>query len=287
MKGAHDAQQKGVGTPLQFRTTSTIHSVALTSNGDTLAVGTSDHTEIYRVGLSADSFSEDDDDFAYFCEPLLVLDCPATQGGVAFSSHSQLAIGGNQLVHVFDLQTGGMVAKLEREDRVRCVSLSDDGKILLMGGFDKKVLLHQLHRGANFYDFCIDLGSVASPCACPSPLRCLQWGWRLVEEQVVLFDTDTSASNRWSLEGCLVRASPRRRGPRDGWDAAHSLLNKQLSAAATGAYSRWATRHSSGRWWSADQRRLAGVLELNTFPLFQCVWLRALALAHRSQKSAA
>ena len=49
------------------------------------------------------------------CEPLLYLDCPAQQGGVAFSrSEGKLAIGGGNLVTVFDIISGGTLFKQVR-----------------------------------------------------------------------------------------------------------------------------------------------------------------------------
>ena len=38
--------------------------------------------------------------------------------------------------------------KLARDSRVRCVALSNDGDVLVVGGFDKKVLLLDVHSGA-------------------------------------------------------------------------------------------------------------------------------------------
>lgn len=135
---------------VQFRTKSSVHSIALNSQGDTLAVGTSEQTEIYRVFPPP----------ACSCEPLFVLHCPALQGGVAFSDQNELAVGGNQLVSVFDLDSGGMLLKMEREDRVRCVAISDDGECLVVGGFDKRVAMQHLERGSELYHFSYDGKSV-------------------------------------------------------------------------------------------------------------------------------
>ena len=91
----------------------------------------------------------------FMCEPLVLLSsCPAPQGGVAFANaDSKLAIGGNQRVYVFDLETGGMLCSMVREGRVRCVALSDDGSSLVVGGFDKKVQLHMIKRGTELTTF--------------------------------------------------------------------------------------------------------------------------------------
>ena len=138
---------------VQFRTSSTVHSIALDATGSTLAVGTSEDTEIYRIVPR-------DDGHGYFCEPMLMLECPALQGGVAFSRNGQIAIGGNQLVSVFDLETGGMLVKNETEDRVRCVAISGDGEALVVGGFDKQVHLKMIERGTQLYHFSYDGKSV-------------------------------------------------------------------------------------------------------------------------------
>ena len=44
-----NAQEEELLPRVQFRTSSTIHSIALDYAGATLAVGTSEHTEIYRI----------------------------------------------------------------------------------------------------------------------------------------------------------------------------------------------------------------------------------------------
>ena len=90
---------------------------------------------------------------ATFCEPLLVLECPALQGGVAFSENEKVAIAGNLLVSVFDLETGGMLVKMEQETRVRCVAISKDGSCLAVGGFDKLVRMQLIERGTQLYHF--------------------------------------------------------------------------------------------------------------------------------------
>ena len=81
---------------MQFRTASTVHSIALDAAGLTLAVGTSDHTEIYHIIVKADP-QRPSQPAEYLCEPLILLECPALQGGVAFSNQGQIAVGGNQV----------------------------------------------------------------------------------------------------------------------------------------------------------------------------------------------
>lgn len=140
---------------VQFRTSSVVHSLALARSAH-LAVGTTEHTEIYRI-LSEESSGSGDAQGGVVCEPLLILDCPAQQGGVSFSeTGSRLAVGGHQLVSVFDYATGGMLEKLHHDGRVRCVALSHDGACLVVGGFDRKVRLHGLQLGTQ-------LVSLASP----------------------------------------------------------------------------------------------------------------------------
>ena len=162
---------------VQFRTASTVHSLALNATGTTLAVGTSEHTEVYRIIMQRDPKFPDAPP-SYFCEPLLLLECPALQGGVAFSQNEQIAIGGNQLVSVFDLDTGGMLVKMEREDRVRCVALSADGECLVIGGFDKMVRMQMIERGtevrnhAGSWVSCRTRSAVAAPLP-PAPMSSL------------------------------------------------------------------------------------------------------------------
>ena len=78
----------------RFRCMTTIHSVALSAAGDTLAVGTSEETELYSVAFPGDGRD------AYDCEPLSVLDCPAQQGGVAFDGGDRVVVAGQQLMLV-------------------------------------------------------------------------------------------------------------------------------------------------------------------------------------------
>ena len=85
---------------------------------------------------------------AFSCEPLAVLNCPAQQGGVAFDAADRIAVVGQQLVTLFDMSTGTTIVKLTREARVRCVALSAKGDMLVVGGFDKKVLLLDVHAGS-------------------------------------------------------------------------------------------------------------------------------------------
>ena len=197
----------------RFTCKSAVWSVALTPTGDTLAVGTSMHTEVYaleRLTPSQDAAASKPEpptgspsspasplltsDALVSYEPLLFLECPAHQGGVAFavSRHAEkivprssrrsssrpsiggsgsgmglaaaamaaaaaeaaagnseeptkkhmLVVGGNQLVSVFDIYTGATLLKMQRDGRVRCVALSNDGSALVVGGFDRKVVLH-------------------------------------------------------------------------------------------------------------------------------------------------
>lgn len=169
-----------------------------------MAVGTSEHTEVYRVIFQKD-FRYPDAPPTYQCEPLIVLECPALQGGVAFSNKQQIAIGGNQLVSVFDVETGGMLVKEERDVRVRCVALSSDGSCLVTGGFDKKVHMQMIERGTQLYYFSydnkasvksIDLSSDATQLA----IGCDSAG----KGCVVLFDAnDQQMRHAWDCEKAI------------------------------------------------------------------------------------
>ena len=112
-------------SPLQpvvkFKTMSVIYSLALTASGTMLAVGTGEQTELYTVHKKKGP--------SLWCEPLLCLDYAAQTGGIAFSQEqSRLVIGGNQLVTVFDCKSGGTISSQDREGRVRCVAISDNGQ---------------------------------------------------------------------------------------------------------------------------------------------------------------
>jgi len=83
----------------------------------------------------------------YQVEPLIFLDdCTCSSGGVAFSrAGTKLAVAGDQLVTIVDVATGGTLRKRPSAQRVKCVTLSENGSIVVYGGFDKKVML--LHVG--------------------------------------------------------------------------------------------------------------------------------------------
>ena len=79
----------------------------------------------------------------YQVEPLIFLDdCTCSSGGVAFSrAGTKLAVAGDQLVTIVDVATGGTLRKRPSAQRVKCVTLSENGSIVVYGGFDKKVML--------------------------------------------------------------------------------------------------------------------------------------------------
>ena len=67
---------------------------------DTLAVGTSEETELYTVySLPGETIEGDGagEQPAFECEPLAVLDCPAQQGGIAFDAEDRIAVVGQQV----------------------------------------------------------------------------------------------------------------------------------------------------------------------------------------------
>eukprot|EP00966_Prymnesium_polylepis_P140926 3254531-Prymnesium_polylepis.1 len=94
--------------------------------------------------------------------PVSYFECSVYQGGVSLSDDvgSMLAIGGNQVVSVYSIANGGAIRQMERAGRVRCVSLSRDGSILIAGGFDKKVTLTLVECGAQMYSYCGTAGAI-------------------------------------------------------------------------------------------------------------------------------
>lgn len=164
-----DAPTRPPIKPLEtFRCSSVVHSVSLTAGGDNLAVGLSDCTEVYQL-FHSEAFEETGDADGgtggdvevrlvrtTIVEPLLFLDCPAQQGGVAFSKEGgKLAIGGSQLVTVFDIISGGTILKQPRDGRVRCVALTSGGSIVVVGGFDRKATLHNIDSGTGLSHFTV------------------------------------------------------------------------------------------------------------------------------------
>ena len=148
---------------VQFSCASAVHSIALTASGETLAVGTSDLTELYHLhrgdekgdvsgGYGGAGTSGGGSKLRY--EPLLLLEQPAHQGGVSISEGTEenperkLAVCGNQLCTLTELQSGGTLSRMSRDARLRCVALSRTGALLVVGGFDKKVVLNYVEKGA-------------------------------------------------------------------------------------------------------------------------------------------
>ena len=97
-------------------------------------MGLSDSTEVYQLHTGA---------FECSYEPLVRLDCGAQQGGVAFCmSEGKLAVAGDALCTVIDLESGATKFKMRHAHRLRCVALSSSGSTVVVGSFDNKVLLH-------------------------------------------------------------------------------------------------------------------------------------------------
>lgn len=108
---------------------------------------------------------DDQDPHYVTIEPVLLIDSHAHQGGVAFAGEalSLLAIAGGFNVNVTSLATGGSLYSLKRSGRVRCVALSKEGGLLLVGGFDHIVSLHVLGRGAVSSSYDLDNGRSNEP----------------------------------------------------------------------------------------------------------------------------
>jgi len=86
---------------------------------------------------------------AIVVEPLLLLELPAHQGGVAFAAKgSILVVGGGFQTTVLSLRTGGSLFSMKQSGRVRCVALTPDGEFMALGGFDKVASVYAVGSGA-------------------------------------------------------------------------------------------------------------------------------------------
>lgn len=163
----------------------TVHALALTPDAKTLAVGTSAETEMYHLTPSdakpdqpralgrplRNKAAVAELKAAVSYEPLMLLNCPAPQGGVAFSADGRrLVIGGQTNVQVFDVECGATLRRMSHAGRVRCVALSSDGLHVLAGGFDGVVARYAVSEGTRNFQFLPPAGSglVRSVDLCPS-----------------------------------------------------------------------------------------------------------------------
>jgi len=148
----------------RFICASTVHSIALNRSGTTLAVGTSEVTEVYEVSKlpqTKKSGKSRSSQRVFEVTPSTWFNVSAAQGGVALSDSStnMLAVGGNQLLSVYSISNGGAIRQMPRDGRVRCVALSNDGTIVVAGGFDKKVTLNLVEGGAHLFNYSSDLSA--------------------------------------------------------------------------------------------------------------------------------
>ena len=129
---------------VKFRCTTTVHAVSFNAVADILAVGSNIDTELYTVCMPKPGSTKTTCEV----EPLTVLAFSAQQGGISWAASSNVVVvGGQQLVTVYDVQTGATLAKTKKTARVRCVALSRCGNKLVVGGFDKKVSFSTLSSG--------------------------------------------------------------------------------------------------------------------------------------------
>jgi len=137
-----------------------------------LAIGSSDETHVWRiqidsrlrshleallvapappVGATSKAIPAEELHVAAYVEPLLMTPHPARQGGVAFSGCGDiLAVAGDHSVTLLDSGTGATLRQERHRRRLRCVALSSDGGLLLVGGFDQLVKMYPVYAGTDF-----------------------------------------------------------------------------------------------------------------------------------------
>lgn len=183
-----------------------------------------ENTELYRLsflptsaGASRGGAATPHGKFAdVVIEPFLTLDCPALHGGVDFSQFgSKLAVGGHQMVSVFDYQTGGAVVRAQQAGRVKCVALSSDGACLAIGSFDRKLRLQAVEQGTQLLAFSPADGVAIVRSTHLSPCSTLLAVGNEIQGRgtALLFSATTNAQlHRWPQEKPVwsVRLSPDR-----------------------------------------------------------------------------
>ena len=231
----------------EFTCATTIHCLSLTCTGDLLAVGTSDHVEVYEINRISASVSNSaaarpgilrkdrplhstikslqnmgspqthptPKPKTLSFQPVTWFNCPAHQGGVSITKgtqHSMLAIGGNQLLSVYSISSGGAIRKMPREGRVRCVALSRDGSLLVAGGFDRKVSLNVIEDGTHMFHFNGEQGAEVKSVHLSSNSTRLAIGYALGGKGYAeLYDSNTNqriASFEHKKPVWCVRISP-------------------------------------------------------------------------------
>ena len=87
----------------------------------------------------------------FTCEPLaLYQELFAQQGTVSLAGHI-LAVGAAKLITVVDLDSGATLLQSPRSGRVRCVTLSSGGSLLVSGSFDSTLEMVDMTAGARLH----------------------------------------------------------------------------------------------------------------------------------------
>lgn len=210
-----------------------IHSVALSTSGELLAVGTIFHVEIYAVvrtrtwrpsshATGADLAAKRKRFEAevasagtrrvwtspfYACEPrMLLAEVHSQQGEVAISSEGLVAVAGGFSTTVIDALSGSTIHTAQLQGRARTTYISQDGSLVLTGSLDGQVSLTAIHHGAESCRYGI---SVEDGGAAPT-VRALDMS---LDSSLLLLGGDAGGKGVVSLyrtrDNALVRCIPR------------------------------------------------------------------------------
>ena len=134
-----------------------VHGISLahrplnSGGGLLLALGSSESTELFSI---MPTVPEATDGSLVRVESLISFEHAAHQGGVALScSGDSIAIAGEHTVTLLDTASGAILRQERRRRRLRCVALSPDAGMLLIGGFDQMVQMYPVHGGTDFHQY--------------------------------------------------------------------------------------------------------------------------------------